>query len=149
MNESTIANYAANDDKTMTAVKNFDSRMEVVEGVTKDVMKRVVDSGDLDHRLTSLEGTTDAVSQRVGGVETKISDLKRATGVEAEENQTKTMAALDKVKADLKEVVESLESSKKESGSKTDAVSASVEGLKRDVDLVKGKVGDVGTGLER
>ena len=102
----------------------------------------------LDHRLTSLEGTTDSVSQRVSGVEIKVSDVKRATGVDIEENQTKIQATFDKVKADFADLVESLESSKKDSSSKYGAVAASVEGIKKDIKYVSGKVGDVGVGLE-
>ncbi|GMH81120.1 hypothetical protein TL16_g08831 [Triparma laevis f. inornata] len=148
VNESTIANYAANDDRTMTALKNYGNRMENIEGMSKDLMKRVVDSGDLDHRLTSIEGSFQATTERVSGVEMRMSEFKKTSSVEAEKELSKVQGGFDKIKEDFAGFKQSYESKKNDTSVTLGTVSGAVEGLKKDVELMTGRIGDTQTGLD-
>jgi predicted nucleic acid-binding Zn-ribbon protein len=139
VSESVIAQYASNDDKTMTAIKNFGARIEVVEGIGKDVMKRVVDSSDVANRLSGVEGTNEALSERVKNVEGKVSEFKKKSSAEAESSAGKVREDLRKVKDDLSKVKDDIESNKQKQSSEYVSVVGTVEGLKKDVEILSGK----------
>jgi len=149
VNESTVANYAANDDKTLTAIKNFGNRMEIFEGVNRDVMKRVVDTTDIDHRLTSVEGTSTALNDRVTTVEGRVSEFKNSSASEIQTNASRVNASIAEIKKDFIEFQKSLEEGKKESSTGVAGVAGGLEGVKKDVDVITEKLGKNEIEIER